>query len=166
MAWDPTARKPATWEPIESSRDENGEAQGEILCAPWDTARRLAYENRVTSEAMTLDLDPNTKAPIRRVMMGGLRLLHVVLTVVDVRGFPEGFDPTSKDAWGTLDPDVFDEVVAIAERVQPRPSKAVAKPGDHKGPKVESGPEPDEDDEDEGDGDLPDPSRRPSTPAE
>lgn len=166
MAWDPTAVKPSVWTPLECSRDaDTGVAEGEIECTPWDTAKRLAYENRVTSEAMTLDLDPETKTPVRRVLMGGLRLLHVVLTVTAVKGFPEGFEPSDPDAWGKLSPEVFDEVVTIAEKVQPPPTRGAKRPQDRKAAQVESGPELEED-ADEGDGDAADPSRRPSTPAE
>lgn len=164
MAWDPTASKPPVWVPIESSRDADGVAQGEVECTPWNAGKRLAYENRVLSEAVHLDYNPETKEPIRRLMPGGLRMLSVLLTVTGTRGFPPGFDHTSPDAWNTLDADVFEEVAAIAATVQPLPiGKGPKVPGDRKVAAVESGPE---SDEDEGDGDAVDPSRRPSTPAE
>lgn len=158
MAWDPTAQKPSTWVDIESSRDSEGVAQGAILCTPWNGGRRLAYENRM-SDAIKYEVDERG-ARVRKVLAGNLRVLSLLLTVTDSRGFGPGANFASREWVDTLDPDVLEECIAAALKVQPLPTTTVAKPADRK----ESGPAPDDDDEDEGDGDSPDPSPKLSTP--
>jgi hypothetical protein len=163
MAWDPTASKPPVWVELESSRGDDGVAVAAVECTPWNAGRRLAYENRVTSEAIKIDFDEKG-GKIRKVLPGNLRRLMVQLTVTAVRGpFPEGFDPSDADHLAILDADVFEEIAAAALKVQPLPSLAAKRPADHKAPApMESGPEP-ADDVEEGDGDEPDPFPTPST---
>lgn len=167
MAWDPTARKAPQWVEIESSRDDAGVAQGAVQCTPWDAGKRLAYENRMVSQAIRIDFD-DQGGKIRSVLPGELRRLAVQLTVTDARGFGPGADFTSAAWIDTLDPDVFEEVVEAAVKVQPLPTGGVKRPADRQAAQVESGPPVDEDDEDaeEGDGQEEDPTRTPSTPAE
>jgi hypothetical protein len=169
MAWDPTAKPESVWREIELSRDENGTAQARIELAKWNAGKRLAYENRVINEAVKVSYD-DAGGKIRKVMPGAMRSLHVQLTVIGSEGFGPGADFTSAQWLNTLSFEVFEEVHALAIEVQPIPSLGAKRPTDHKAagsdaPGAESGPPLDEDDE-QGDGDAPDPSRRPSTPAE
>lgn len=164
MAWDPTASKPPVWVPIESSRDEAGEITAWVQCTPWNAGKRLAYENRVMSEAIKIDFD-DKGGKIRKVLPGSLRRLNVQLTVTAVRGpWPEGFDASNPEHLNTLDADVFDEIVEAALKVQPLPTTGAKRPQDRKAPAVESGPSREDDEDDDGDGDEPDPFPTPSTP--
>jgi hypothetical protein len=160
MTWDPTRRRDPVVRELECSRDENGVAHARVTLRPWSTRERLAYQDRSAAavKLVVVEGEDGSETQLRKVSASELGLIHLALTVTACDGFPdlppgttlaasmgvendgrmsktlrpEPFDFTNRAHIETLDPEVFDEVQALALEVQPLPGSAVRKPSDRK----------------------------------
>lgn len=114
MAWDPLAKRDPVTLPIKSS---GGEASATFR--PWSGRERLAYE-----DAMTIRLLAEDGAGSETVRLGTMRLVALTLTLVELHGFPPGYEHPTEDQLLELDSGVLGELVTLSLEVQPLPSAA------------------------------------------
>lgn len=124
MAWSPQARE-GRWFPLDASRDEDGDPQARVQMTPWTARERLAYMDATAAHV-------RTEHGQRVVEVGGIALDHLARTLTDAEGFgvitlDDGsratFDPRNRDHLLALSGPVLDELMDLAEQVQPQQRK-------------------------------------------
>lgn len=137
MVWDPRAI-------VETVHEMDGsDGQARVWARPWTGAERLRYEDALAIRIATVDGDGDDT-----VRLGTMRLIGTALTLTRAEGFPDvvesdgdarPFDPRSETDLTALRQDVYAELVAFAQTVQPLPGSEDVEDDDEAG--AEAGPD-------------------------